>query len=117
MADRKMIPVLAGGGTRLPAHVGILTALEQMDYEIPRLVGVSGGSIVAALYARGRHTAYLKRLAFEVDFRQFRGFSLKKLIFHGGLSSGPVGTSTDKTPSEGSPGTGKGTCSVVLRIP
>ncbi len=88
MANKKMIPVLAGGGTRLPAHVGILTALEQMGYEMPRLVGVSGGSIVAALYAQGRDTDYLKHLAYDVDFRQFRGFSLKKLVFSGGLSSG-----------------------------
>jgi NTE family protein len=83
-----MIPVLAGGGTRLPAHVGILTALEQMHFRVERLVGVSGGSIVAALYARGYSTEYLKDLAFGVDFRQFRGFSLKKLIFSGGLSNG-----------------------------
>ena len=88
MTDKHMIPVLAGGGTRLPAHVGILTALEQMNYRVDRLVGVSGGSIVAALYARGFSTTYLKKLAFDVDFRQFRGFSLKKLLFAGGLSSG-----------------------------
>ncbi len=83
-----MIPVLAGGGTRLPAHVGVLTALEQMDYRIQKIIGVSGGSIVAALYAHGYSTEYLKNLAFEVDFRQFRGFSLHKLLFHGGLSTG-----------------------------
>ncbi len=83
-----MIPVLAGGGTRLPAHVGVLTALEQMKYGIEQLVGVSGGSIVAALYACGYSTEYLKNLAFDVDFRQFRGFSLPKLLFAGGLSNG-----------------------------
>jgi len=83
-----MIPVLAGGGTRLPAHVGILTALEQMNYRVDRLVGVSGGSIVASLYARGYDTEYLKNLAFGVDFRQFRGFSLRHLLFAGGLSTG-----------------------------
>jgi len=88
MSDKKMIPVLAGGGTRLPAHVGILTALEQMGYGVDQLVGVSGGSIVASLYAFGYSTEHLKHLAFDVDFRQFRGFSLKKLIFAGGLSSG-----------------------------
>ncbi|MCG6967199.1 MAG: patatin-like phospholipase family protein [Chromatiaceae bacterium] len=88
MRDRKMIPVLAGGGTRLPAHVGILTALEQMQYRVERLVGVSGGSIVASLYAYGYSTEYLKNLAFAVDFRQFRGFSLKQLLFAGGLSTG-----------------------------
>lgn len=47
-----MIPVLAGGGTRLPAHVGVSTALEQMQHGIAQLVGVSGDSILAdnALY-------------------------------------------------------------------
>ena len=59
MAAKKMIPVLAGGGTRLPAHVGVLTALEQMQYGIEQLVGVSGGSIVASLYACGYSTDYL----------------------------------------------------------
>lgn len=88
MVEKKMIPVLAGGGTRLPAHVGILTALEQMEYRVDQLVGVSGGSIVAALYANGYSTSYLKNLAFNVDFRQFRGFSLRKLLFAGGLSTG-----------------------------
>jgi NTE family protein len=88
MSDKKMIPVLAGGGTRLPAHVGILTALEQMGYRVEQLVDVSGGSIVASLYAFGYSAEYLKNLAFDVDFRQFRGFSLKKLIFSGGLSNG-----------------------------
>ena len=83
-----MVPVLAGGGTRLPAHVGVLTALEDMDYRMDQLVGVSGGSIVAALYAFGHDTEHLKNLAFNVDFRQFRGYSVKKLLFSGGLSNG-----------------------------
>lgn len=88
MTAKRMIPVLAGGGTRLPAHVGVLTALESMDYHVDRLVGVSGGSIVASLYAYGYPTDHLKHLAFDVDFRQFRGYSLTKLLFGGGLSNG-----------------------------
>lgn len=88
MRDKTMVPVLAGGGTRLPAHVGILTALEEMDYRMDRLIGVSGGSIVAALYAHGYDTDYLRDLVFDVDFRQFRGFSLHLLARRGGLSTG-----------------------------
>lgn len=88
MKHKCMIPVLAGGGTRLPAHVGILTALESMNYRIDQLVGVSGGSIVASLYACGYPAEYIKHLAIDVDFRQFRGFSLRKLLFSGGLSTG-----------------------------
>lgn len=83
-----MIPVLAGGGTRLPAHVGVLAALEAMGYRIPRLVGVSGGSIVAALFAHGYSVDYIHRLAVDIDFRRFRGRSVRKLLFAGGLSNG-----------------------------
>lgn len=85
---RKLIPALAGGGTRLSAHVGVLTALEALGYRVERLVGVSGGAIVAALYACGMKSEAIKALAFEVDFRQFRGRSLRKLLFGGGLSDG-----------------------------
>ncbi len=48
---QRIVPVLAGGGTRLPAHVGVLTALQDMGIEYRHLVGVSGGSVVASLAA------------------------------------------------------------------
>ena len=84
------MPVLAGGGTRLPVHVGVLAALEELGVGYSRLVGVSGGSIVAALHAAGWTAARLLDLAFEVDFSQFRGHSLIELVRHGGLSSGDI---------------------------
>lgn len=88
VAGQHIIPILAGGGTRLPAHVGVLQALADLGLGFDRIVGVSGGSIVAALVASGLPVARIKQLALEVDFRQFRGFSLYQLLFHGGLSSG-----------------------------
>lgn len=88
MPKQRLIPVLAGGGTRLPAHVGVLCALEELDYRIDRLVGVSGGSIVAALYAAGRPLSHLRHLVETVDFRQFRGYSIRRLLSAGGLSDG-----------------------------
>ena len=42
-----LVPVLAGGGTRLAAHVGVLAALDDLGVRYARIVGVSGGSIVA----------------------------------------------------------------------
>lgn len=85
---RRLVPVLAGGGTRLPAHVGVLAALADIGIELPRYVGVSGGSIVAALAAAGWAPARLLKLAIETDFRRFRGRSLWQLARRGGLSSG-----------------------------
>jgi NTE family protein len=87
---RQLVAVLAGGGTRLPVHVGVLAALDDLNVQYPRLVGVSGGSIVAALRAAGWTPARLLQLAFDVDFSRFRGRSLIELVLRGGLSSGDV---------------------------
>lgn len=85
---RRIVPVLAGGGTRLPAHVGVLAALADMGMEYRHLVGVSGGAVVASLAAVGHGVEHLKELFRDVDFNQFRGISLANLLLHGGLSNG-----------------------------
>lgn len=86
----KIVPILAGGGTRLPAHIGILKALEELNVEFDTIVGVSGGSIVASAYAAGISIKDIKQASIKTNFTQFRGFSLLKLIRNGGLSSGDV---------------------------
>lgn len=86
--DKCMVPILAGGGTRLPAHVGVLRALQELDVHIEHLVGVSGGSIVASLWASGWDIDAMKQLSIDVNFSRFREFKLSQLLFHGGLSSG-----------------------------
>ena len=83
-----IVPVLAGGGTRLPAHVGVLAALADLGIGYRHLVGVSGGSVVAALAATGTSTATMRDLFRDVDFSQFRGYSLLNLLLRGGLSTG-----------------------------
>lgn len=84
------MPILAGGGTRLPAHIGILKALQELHIDFTNIVGVSGGSIIASLYAADTPLEEIKRIALSTDYSQFRGFSLFKLIRNGGLSSGDV---------------------------
>ena len=44
---------LSGGGLRGVGHLGVLEALEQMGIKIDHMVGVSSGSIMAAMYAHG----------------------------------------------------------------
>ncbi len=84
----QIVPIFSGGGTRLPAHIGILDALHSLNIGFEHIVGVSGGSIVAALYCSGMPLNDIKTLAMNTDFRQFRGFSLVSLIRDGGLCSG-----------------------------
>lgn len=90
MTTQKIVPILAGGGTRLPAHVGILQALDEYNIAFDHIVGVSGGSIISSLFASGLSLAEVKHIALNTDYSQFRGFSLIKLIRNGGLSSGDV---------------------------
>jgi NTE family protein len=84
----KIVPVFSGGGTRLPAYIGVLNGLKQLNVEFDQLVGVSGGSIVAALYCAGKPLSEIYSLALNTDFKQFREFSIVQLIRNGGLSSG-----------------------------
>ncbi len=87
---KRIVPILAGGGTRLPAHIGVLKALHDLSIEFDHIVGVSGGSIIASLYASGLAIDEIKVIAFSTDYNKFREFSLLKLIRNGGLSSGDI---------------------------
>lgn len=86
--QQEIVPIFSGGGTRLSCYIGILQALQEMGFHFKHLVGVSGGSIVAALYAAGWPLEKIRHLAMYTDFKQFRGMSLTKLIRLGGLSDG-----------------------------
>lgn len=85
-----IVPILAGGGTRLPAHIGVLQALTDLHIDFSHIVGVSGGSIIASLYATGLSIEEIKHIAITTNYNQFKGFSLVSLIRNGGLSSGDV---------------------------
>ncbi len=84
----QIVPVLAGGGTRLPVHVGVLSALAEMEIGYRHIVGVSGGSIIAALVASGMNVDVMHQLFLKMNFSIFRGQSLFNLLLHGGLSDG-----------------------------
>lgn len=48
--------VLAGGGVKGAAHIGVIKALEENGIKIDAIAGTSIGSIVATLYAMGYST-------------------------------------------------------------
>ncbi|MDX1390825.1 MAG: patatin-like phospholipase family protein [Rheinheimera sp.] len=84
----EVVPIFSGGGTRLSCYIGILQALQDMGLHFRHLVGVSGGSIVAALYAANWSLEDIKAMALTTDFRQFWSFSLTSLLRSGGLCNG-----------------------------
>ncbi len=87
-SSTKIVPVLAGGGSRLSAHIGVLTALRELGIEFSSLVGVSGGSIVGSLFVVGYSLEEIRKVAEETDFCKFLDQSLFSLLRTGGLSSG-----------------------------
>lgn len=59
--------VLAGGGARSLAHLGVLHAFEAAGIQVDRVAGTSMGAFIAALHATGASAA-------EVDERVFEEF-------------------------------------------
>jgi len=58
---------LGGGAARGFAHIGVLDVLEEAGIRPDLVVGTSAGSLVAALYASGRHPKDLQQLAQTMD--------------------------------------------------
>ena len=67
IAGRSVGVVMAGGGARAFAHLGVLMELEEAGIHVDRLVGASQGSIVAAAYARG----FDAQMAADVCYDEF----------------------------------------------
>lgn len=60
--------VLAGGGAKGAAHVGVLKVLEEMRIPVDVVVGTSMGSIVGGLYAAGMRPEDIERAIQEIDW-------------------------------------------------
>ncbi len=61
--ELKLGLALGGGAARGFAHLGVIEVLEEAGLRPSHLVGTSAGSLVAALYASGKSTAELARIA------------------------------------------------------
>ena len=53
IAGRSVGVVMAGGGARAFAHIGVLRELEDAGLHVDRVAGASLGSVIASLYASG----------------------------------------------------------------
>ena len=60
--------VLAGGGAKGAAHVGVLKVIEELRIPIDYVVGTSMGSIVGGLYAAGMTPQEIEKAIEEIDW-------------------------------------------------
>lgn len=86
-ADRINL-IMAGGGVRFPAYVGALAAFGEMGVEVVNIAGASAGSIVGSFLAAGWPITDIYMKLLETDFTKFKDFSLRGLLFEGGVYSG-----------------------------
>jgi NTE family protein len=61
--------VLAGGGAKGAAHVGVLKVLEEMHIPIDYVAGTSMGSIVGGLYASGMSPQEIEQEIKKIDWK------------------------------------------------
>ncbi len=67
--DRPTVAVvLAGGGAKGAAHIGVLQALEEMRIPVDIITGTSMGAYVGGLYATGMSAAEIESFIYSVDW-------------------------------------------------
>jgi len=74
LAGRALGLVLAGGGARAFAHVGVLRELEDAGLHVDRVAGSSIGAIIAGMHATGVDGATLEEICYA-EFVRRRPFS------------------------------------------
>ena len=65
--------VLAGGGAKGGAHVGVLKVLEQMHVPVDCIAGTSMGALVGGGYASGIPAADLQKFVTQIDWKRVVG--------------------------------------------
>ena len=89
MTKTKQVSVaLSGSGFRFPAHIGALQAIVDAGFQITDIAGTSGGSIVAALFAKGLSPARMLEIAHATPFQKFIELDLETLLLKNSINSG-----------------------------
>jgi NTE family protein len=65
--------VLAGGGAKGAAHIGVLRVLDELRVPVDCVVGTSMGALVGATYATGMRPAEIERQVLAIDWEQTVG--------------------------------------------
>ena len=79
--------ILEGGGIQAVAHVGVLQALIENEFDIQKLGAVSAANFAAIAFALGYSPDEIANIMFETDFTKFAGPKLapRRSSFIGGL--------------------------------
>ena len=73
--EPRLALVLAAGGPRGFAHVGVLKALHEIGFEPDLIIGASVGALIGSAAAAGLSVERIEALAFEFDFYRMARWS------------------------------------------
>ena len=106
LAGRSLGLVLAGGGARAFAHIGVLQGLAESGHPVDRIAGSSVGAIVAALHAVGMDGQELEATCYAefVRRRPFSDWTLPRYsLARGARQSSVIGRTFGPETFEGLP--------------
>ena len=87
--SNKKIALCLGGGAVLGAfHIGVLKAIEELEIDIEYITGTSIGSIVGVLYACGKSSKEIEKIALDIQWKDLYTISISKM---GILSNEKIG--------------------------
>lgn len=70
--------VLAGGGAKGAAHIGVLKYIEEMGIPVDYVAGTSMGSIIGGLYALGYEPEYMDDIIKSIDWSFYMNNSVRR---------------------------------------
>ena len=69
--DRECVGlVLAGGGARGAAHIGVIEVMEELNVPVDFIVGTSMGAIIGGMYASGMSPAEMREQLETIDWEE-----------------------------------------------
>lgn len=67
MEKKKIVLALGGGGLKGYAHIGVISALEDLGYEIVGIAGTSAGGVFGSFYAYGYSIVEILSFIHDID--------------------------------------------------
>jgi len=93
MAERSIGLALGGGLVLGAAHIGVLKAMDELEIKPARVLGISVGSLIGALYCCGKTPAEIEDIAVELSWWDLASISISKM---GLLSNWKMGALIEK---------------------
>lgn len=99
MVKNKVVLSLGGGGSKGPAHIGVIKYLEENCIPIDALAGTSIGALVASLYAFGKTSDDIIKVFEKLNPFEYKGLNFEKGVLGIWKNTSLIDTLHDEFPN------------------